>query len=558
MVARRELRSALPAAVSCCKDVMSAETSAATDSHPTTASAGAGSTKRFAVLGWVAAFLLALVGTGLRLHDIGGLSVVSDEIYTIWETRSARKAADAVDGLTAWQQRLDQAVANDPKPPAGVPENEQWRLRWGYRTNPFHLLANECSFWLFGDTPFAARLSSLLFGLAALFAFPLLARGLWGDRAALLLLAVLALAPDPIEFSRLARYQSACFFFGGIAALAAARFTRHRRLGDELLCLVACAGLVASHLTGILVAGTLYLWLALCVRGRLSLLLLLPAAAIAGAAWWIGPHHKVSATIDAGIVITSGYRWWQLAASLVYNFGPGLIVLAAAAALLPRERGERKPVVALLIAGALPAITLFWLNRRNDIGPRYFASIEAIGVLVAALGVDRLLSTALRPLLGAALAALLLLAQLPLLLSNYVDGQRYPYAQAATRLQAELRPDDRLVCDWSGILDYYFDATQGFSRRAIELPSSLPTLEERLVEGHPTRAFLVLPRQRGRFVWPGRQQVLQDWLLTHARPFATLGETRLDSALNRFGAGYHFELVIFTIDLDALRQDRGG
>jgi hypothetical protein len=507
---------------------------------------------------WIAALLLFVVGSALRIHDVAALSVNGDEIYTIWETRTARAAADSVGFATAWKQRFDLMVKADPPPPPGVPKEELWRLRWGYRTNPLHLVANEVGFALLGDTPLAARLSSLLFGIAALVVLPLLARGLWGDRYALLLLAVIALSPNAIEHSRFARYYAASFLFGGVAALAAARFTQHRRRSDELLFVVASLLLVASHMTGALVAALLLLWMAFGARSRIALACVALTAAAGWAAWHFGPLRKVADTIRDGIVPTNVYRSWHMAAGLVYNVGPGLMALGALAIGWWPPRGRRAALVPLALTVLAPAWVLFTLNYRHDIGPRYFTAIEGVGALVAACGLERLVAATERRRLARGVAALLLVAQLPLLASNQVDGQRFPIAEATARIAALRQPGDRVVANWSGIYEYYLDRNYDVPHEVMELPTNLATLEERMLEGDKRRALLVLERQRGRVSWSGPAARLEEWLGRHAQPIATFGEERFDSLLERFGAGYRYELALFEVDLTALRAERGG
>jgi hypothetical protein len=490
--------------------------------------------------------VLLLAGATLRCHDVAKLSINGDEIYSVWETRSARKAAEAVDAGTAWVNRFKLMVKPTPFELPGIEAQEAWRLRWGYRTNPLCLLMNEAAFARLGPTPLAVRLGSLLCGLAAMVVLPWLARPLLGNRGALLLLALIALCPDVVEMARDARYRSACFLFGGIAALAAARFARDRRPRDEWLCLGACVLLVLSHLTGLLVAATLFLHVALVSRGKVALRLLPVAAALALVAWYFGPHRRVGEVIQQGIVDKVRYPWWQLAASLAYNVGPALIALGVVGVAGMRKLGTQTllPIVA---AALLPALALFWINRRNDVGPRYFGAITAAGLIVSAWGAEFLFRRART--LGIAALVVTFGTQAPLLASNWIDGQRYPYAEAAARLRAMAKPEDRILSNWSGILEYYLDP-----RKAGELPSSVEKLVEQLEEGVAPRAFLVVERQRGKLAWPGHPERLEEWLELRAQHDATLGERRLDSVLENVPAGYHFELEIYEVDLVKLRQ----
>jgi hypothetical protein len=524
---------------------------------PSTVGGGAGS--RAPLFGWLAALVLVVAGVALRLNDLGTLSVNGDEIYTIWETRSARTAAEGVDVVTAWRQRLALITQNDPTPPQSLPRDELWRLRWGYRTNPLHLLANEACFALAGDSPLAARLSSCVFGLLALLVLPLLARGLFGDRFALMLLAVLAFSPNAIEHARFARYYSAAFFLGALAALAAARFTLHRRRGDEWLFVVSAAALVLAHSTGVLVALLLLLWMAFFARSRVAQLSLAAALLLVAAAWWFGPLKKLVDTIDGGIRPTSVYCSWRMMAGLFYNVGPGLVALGGLALFWWPARGRRLPLVPVAGTVLVSCWTLFSLNYRHDIGPRYFAAVEGVGALMAAAGLERLAGATVRVGLSRLAGFALLLAQGPLLASNAADGQRFPIEAAVQRLARLADPGDGAAANWAGIYKYYLDRGNQPLKDIFELPNSMHSLEAHLLdEGNGrTRAFLVLERQRGQLSWTGPSQPLADWLVRHGRHVETLGLERFDSPLERFGAGYRYELSIYEVDLSALRRNRG-
>ena len=122
-------------------------------------------------------------------------------------------------------------------------------------------------------------------------------------------------------------------------------------------------------------------------------------------------------------------------------------------------------------------------------------------------------------------------------------------AEAAATLQQVAQPEDRILSNWSGILEYYLDP-----RNVVEIPTSIEDLVEQLKEGMKPRAFLVIERQRGTLVWPGRPALLEEWLTLRAEHVATLGERRPDTVLARFGGGYHFQLELYSVDLMALRK----
>lgn len=495
--------------------------------------------------GWLAALLILVAGAVLRLHGLASFSIDGDEIYTIWETRSARAAAAAQGStLEAWKTRALLAFSDRRLDAPGLDPKSAWRLRWAWRTHPLTLLLNEAAFACLRESAAAARAAPLLFGLLSLVVLPLLMRRLAGDRAALLLLALIALCPAHVLVSKFARYESACFFFGGVAALAAANFARERRRSDELVSLVASLLLVASHLTGALVAATLLVHVALILRGKVARVALPLAAAAALALLAFGSLGRVVATIDARL-LTPRFTspWWRNALSLLYNVGPAVAALAAIA-LVRARRAALSGIAPVASALLISALALLAISGWQGVGTRYFAASSACALLLAALGAESLFRIERTRRLALPAAVVALATQLPLLASDWIDGQRYDWSGAAAELQQRARPDDAIVSDWGGILDFY----RKDRPPVAELPRTVAALDRQLRESGSLRAFLVLARQRGRHVWPSDERLLDDWLAAHARCVATLGKERFDRLL------YRFELEIDEIDIEALRR----
>src|SRR5262245_38984745 len=81
---------------------------------------------------FVLCVVLVLAGAALRCHGVATISINGDEIYSVWETRSARKAADATDAWPALVNRVRLMVSSEPFEVPGIGPQETWRLRWGY------------------------------------------------------------------------------------------------------------------------------------------------------------------------------------------------------------------------------------------------------------------------------------------------------------------------------------------------------------------------------------------------------------------------------------------
>jgi hypothetical protein len=249
-------------------------------------------------------------------------------------------------------------------------------------------------------------------------------------------------------------------------------------------------------------------------------------------------------TIGAGV---SRHRlatpWWRTFASLLYNVGPSVAALAAVAMARARRAALAgiAPIVGALV---IPAVTLLVVGQWKDVGTRYFGAVAACGVVLAALGAEALFRMERTRRVALPVVVFALLLQLPLLASDWVDGQRYDFAGAAARLQELGKSDDLVLSDWGGILDYYLKERPPVA----ELPPTVTTLDQRLRESPARRAFVVFTRQRDQWVWPGNATLLKKWLDAHARRVAVLGEERFDRRL------YHFELELYEVDVAALRS----
>jgi len=459
----------------------------------------------------------ALLGVGvfLRLTQVEDGALTGDEIYTLWTARAA--------------------IAE----PGSLKAEELWHERWAWITQPLSQLATTGAFALFGVSPFTARLFPLLAGLLALLVLPWWIGRLYGTRAGLCALALLALSPRHVMESQFARYESACFLFGGLTLLAALTSLRSGRRRDRILAAGFGVLAVGAHLMAALpvlvILGT-----PLLVRARLQRrAALVPVLVVAGLlAGWVLRHEILGVLRDGFPTDPVRMPAWRLAASEVYNLGLLPCALAAAFVVGAVRRPQLEaavPVLAWLApAGLLGAVSAF-----KAVGPRFLSAAEPALLLLAVLGIARWADR--RPshagVRSALAVALVGLSQLPLLISDARDGQRYDFRRLGEQLVAITRPDDLLLCDETGIVEFYV------GKPTRPLPDDVDKLNDVVRAAAPQRVFLSIRRQRGELVHAQPAQ-LQAWLDTHGEWLATFGRRRLDDVL------YRFEVQLFRVSGD--------
>jgi hypothetical protein len=463
---------------------------------------------------------ILLTGIALRAHGLSSLSVTGDEIYTIGEAASY---------LDAPQDRT---------------EPETWRLRWGLRTNLLLVLVTAAAFDVLGESALAARAFPFLFGLVSLLVLPWMLQRLRGRTAGWTLLVLLTLNPAHIDYSRQARYQSASFLFGGMCLLATLLWVRDRKIGCGVTAVICAALAVASHVTNAALVGGLLLALFTFYRPGWKVFAMLGGLL---AAIGIGCFDKIRRTIR---VILEGIPRplgsppaWRIMVSITYALGP-LVVLAAGWQINQFVRRRDRPGLVLCGAVVLGFGALLVLSGNRDVGPRYFASLAAGLLILAALAVSATESTRRRWLRPAWLTGVIVLSQMPTLVSDQIDGQRYDFQAVAEFLGGHASEDDLILASWHANLEFHL------GRETEHLDDHFGEVRRTLLTSTAERAYLVILAQRGKLSLPGEGKQLLEWIGPHLLERHSFFHRRLDDRL------YRFELVVYEVDAVALRANQ--
>jgi 4-amino-4-deoxy-L-arabinose transferase-like glycosyltransferase len=384
---------------------------------------------------WLAVLGIVLVGAALRLWNLGGPSLWIDEISSVSFAR--------------------------------VPVNLLWGDWMLYETNP-PLYYTLLKFWigLFGESEFAVRAMSVVFGLGAIVAIFVLGRALHSTQAGVLAALFCALAAEQLGYSQETRGYMLGFLASTLAAWALLRLTDLWRAGPSTLrqtapwlALYAGAAAVAvyTHTTFFVlpVLANLYMawvWLFRTPRRMNDALGWIGANTILAAlwAWWIlmtirqvqtgaetaswipSPNIRDVVAITSHIVATRSFELFNLLFAAVFG-----ALMAWGAWKLPLERR----VFAIVFAVGIPLLligisfikpiflerTLFWAQ---------FIYIACLGVGVATLPWARW-----RWAVAAAIALVLVVDAMNWSRTTY----REPWRDVATILRDHAGPNDAVL-----------------------------------------------------------------------------------------------------------------
>jgi hypothetical protein len=208
------------------------------------------------------------------------------------------------------------------------------------------------------------------------------------------------------------------------------------------------------------------------------------------------------------------------------------VVLGAAAGIyvLWRER-DRSTALFLTSVAVFHVGFLALLLLRTSASFYYLSPAVPVFFMGAGLFLDRLLQVdwKLRPswLLPGTVAAGMVAAGVPTLISDYRDGRRYDFRGAAQWLGAHLAPGDLVFSDQPMVLAHYLPGV-----RVQHLRLNPATLEQsvRLLHqsGRGAALWTVAPAPSHAFRTNLRQGGLAGWLYEHCQLRHSLGNGRVD------------------------------
>jgi hypothetical protein len=397
---------------------------------------------------------------------------------------------------------------------------------------------------------FGLRLLPAVFGVLSIIAVFLVARRLFGIRAALFSSLILTVSPLHVMYSQLARYWALVFLLCAIYPYAVFVGIRDRNAGMLALGFVTGVLAALAHPVSLLLVGGPVLVFLLPYLRPSSLREL-----------WTYPVFRWSAAVTVLLAIMVAVRfvpilqgWITLhdrnpgsSQFLLWRAPPGLkqvfyvlayldsltlpVVLLAVLALYLLLQEDRRPLALYLISlVAFPLVFLTLLSLRTPVSQYYLLPTVPVFFITAGVFLAWLSRLEVRPfgrwVLPATVTTLVIATGLPTLLSDYRDGRRFNFRQVAHWMNARLEPGDVVYSDQHMVLAHYLPHAE-----VRKLRGTAPLAEEvRRQKENPGRRTLwvVAPAPAHAFRANLRQGGLIDWIYAHCELRNMVGVGRVD------------------------------
>jgi hypothetical protein len=429
-------------------------------------------------------------------------------------------------------------------------------------TNPRPLmyLLNHYVVWPFMPLDeFGLRLLPAICGVLAIPALYLVNRRLVGTRASLFGALFVATSGLLVYDSQFGRYWTLVFLLSAVYPYVL--YLGIRDGNARVLALGLLIGVLAvlAHPVSVLPLGGLGIWIAAVYlrRDRLvelwsrrsvrwgTLLAVILIAAIAlrfipMLQHWILEHDRLAPSEKGGEFLLhtpSGRGVKQLSLLLGYVESLTLpLVLAGVLGiyLLWLER-DRSLALLLTCLFLFPITFIILVQSRTAVSTFYVSPATPALFIGAGVFLDRLvgLDSKLRPrwLLSAAVAAMILAAGAPTLISQYRDGRRWDFRGAARWLDARLAPGDVVFSDQPLVMAHYLPERQ--VQRLIADPARLVDAQRVLHQsGRGGVLWIVAPAPSHAFRTNPKLSSMNNWIYENCQLRNTIGVGRVDFRQN--------------------------
>ena len=398
---------------------------------------------------------------------------------------------------------------------------------------------------------FGLRLLPAVFGVLAIPAFYWVARRLVGTRAALFGTFLLAISGWHIFFSQFARYWSLVFLFSAIYPFALYIGVRERNTRWLILGFVTLIlGVLAHPVAALLVGGPAIWLLATYARPRylkqawaypgfrwgtgvaLVLLVVISIRLIPILQGWISMHDRNPGMGQFLLRRPVAQGLKQILLLVAYLEGltfPLALAAIVGIYLLWRERDRTLGVyLASLVIFPLAFIAL--ISLRTPASTFYLLPTAPVFFLGAGIFLDRLFATdwKLRPqwLMPVTITAIIVIAGLPTLVSQYRNGRRFDFRGVAHFLTPRLGPEDIVYSDQPMVLAHYLKGPSVEKLRHDPAPLG-EALAELRRSGRGT-LWIIAPAPAHALRTNLKQGGLAHWIYTNCQMRNTLGRGRLD------------------------------
>jgi hypothetical protein len=392
------------------------------------------------------------------------------------------------------------------------------------------------------------RLLPALFGVLAVPALYFVGRRLVGARAALFGALLLTASSFHVYHSQWARYWSLVFLLCAIYPYAIYLGIREKDRRALVLGIVTGVLAMLAHPVSVLPVGGLGLWLIAtylrpeqlarlwsqkAVRwATLGFVIIVAALAVRYVPMlqaWVaerdeGRGGQFLLHLPGG---RPGVKQLTILMSFVDTLTLPLVLAALVGICVLWQQRDRQLTILLMCLVIFPVGFLLLVSLRTAISTIYMLPAAPVFFIAAGAFLDRLaqVDIGLRPrwLLPATVTALIMVAGVPTLISQYRDGRRYDFRGAARWLDHRISPGDVVFSDQYQVLDHY-----------------LTKAEVQRLRGDPAPLITAMRTSGGGVLWivapapshafrtnPGLAR-LKAWIHENCQLRNTLGSGRLD------------------------------
>jgi mannosyltransferase len=397
---------------------------------------------------------------------------------------------------------------------------------------------------------FGLRLLPAIFGVLAIPVFYFVARRLVGSRAALFGALLLTLNPLHVYYSQFARYWSLVFLLSAVYPYALYIGLRERN--HRALTLGIVTGVLASlaHPSSVIMLGGLLVWIVATylkqdqlrqlwgqrnVRwgvlvGGLVLAAVIVFRFIPILKGWLY-HRSPSRVFFFHMPNKPGIGELSYILSFVESTTVPLVLTAVAGIYLLWQKRDRPLALLLVSLFVFQLAFLFVVRLSAPISTFYLVPVVPVLFIGAGVFLDRLaeMDWGFRPawLYPATVAAIMLAAGAPTLISQYLDGRRWDFRAVARWLDGPLVPGDVVFSDQSGVLAHYLPGTT--VERLTPDPARLGETVRALQQSRPESAlWVVAPAPSHAFRTNPNLGSLSRWLYDYCQLRNSIGVGRVD------------------------------
>ena len=397
---------------------------------------------------------------------------------------------------------------------------------------------------------FGLRLLPAIFGVLAIPVFYLVARRLVGTRAALFGALLLTVNPLHVYYSQFARYWSLVFLLSAVYPYALYIGLRERN--RRVLALGLVTGVLASlaHPSSVILVGGLGVWILATYLTRDQLVQLwgqksvrwgtLVAVILAGAIavrfvpmlkGWL--YHRGTAGSAFLLHLPNGHGMKEI--SYLLSFAESttvpLVLTAIAGIYLLWQMRDRSLAVLLASLFIFQLVFLSLVRLRAPISTFYLVPSLPVFFIGAGVFLDRLaaMEWKLRPswLFSATVAATMIAAGAPTLVSQYLDGRRWDFRAVARWLDGPLAAGDIVFSDQSSVMAHYLPGAN--VRHLVADPVQLEQAVRLLHQSQPEGAlWIVAPAPSHAFRTNRNLGSLNRWLYDYCQLRNSVGVGRVD------------------------------